>query len=49
MIDGEKFSIAEMIFHHTGDAHELDFGRDRILEKRDAARHLSERNAGNTG
>ena len=25
MIDGEKFSIAEMIFHHTGDAHELDF------------------------
>ena len=24
--DGEKFSIAEMMFHHTADAHELDFG-----------------------
>lgn len=24
--DGEKFSIADMVFHHTADAHELDFG-----------------------
>lgn len=23
--DGEAFDISEMIFHHTGDAHELDF------------------------
>ncbi|MCB9518428.1 MAG: F0F1 ATP synthase subunit A [Gemmatimonadales bacterium] len=23
--DGGPFSIAEMVFHHTGDAHELDF------------------------
>jgi hypothetical protein len=32
---------------HNALAAELDFGRDRILEKRDAARHLSGRNAGN--
>lgn len=25
MSDGEQFNIAEMIFHHTGDSHELDF------------------------
>lgn len=26
MSDGQTFSIAEMVFHHTADAHELDFG-----------------------
>ena len=31
MSDGEKFSIAEMIFHHTGDAHELDFGPAGVI------------------
>ena len=25
MSDSPKFNIGEMIFHHTGDAHELDF------------------------
>jgi F-type H+-transporting ATPase subunit a len=25
MSDGETFSIADMMFHHTGDAHELEF------------------------
>jgi hypothetical protein len=30
---------------HNALAAEIDFGRDRILEKRDAARHFSERNA----
>ena len=30
---------------HNALAAEIDFGRDRILEKRDAARHLSGRNA----
>jgi 5-methylcytosine-specific restriction endonuclease McrA len=34
---------------HNALAAELDLGRDRILEKRDAARHLSRRNAGNPG
>ena len=24
--DSEQFDIAEMMFHHTADAHELDFG-----------------------
>lgn len=32
MTQGEPFNIGEMIFHHTGDAHELDFSPIGIIQ-----------------